>query len=134
MSIAGVHYDVRTKMWELLDEVYYEEEGILVPKGFKTDLASIPRPLWVILASFELSLEAPILHDFLYRAAGKSTPAKRNGVYQDWVFSRCEADRAFRREMGRRWINFPLRFIAYWGVRIFAGSTWRDYLRKNKGQ
>jgi hypothetical protein len=46
-----------------------------VPRGFITDLASIPRWLWPIVAPFELSIAAPVVHDWLYGHGGLIRPA-----------------------------------------------------------
>lgn len=51
------------------DELRVTIDGKLyvVPKNFKTNLASIPRPLWSFLAPQYSAFIAPaILHDFLY--------------------------------------------------------------------
>lgn len=53
----------------------------VIPKDFETDLASIPRLLWPIIAPQYSSFIAPsILHDYLYRCDGKS-----NRLYADDV-------------------------------------------------
>ena len=39
---------------------------ITVRKGFITDLASVPRPMWAIIAPFDLA-RAAIIHDLLYK-------------------------------------------------------------------
>lgn len=48
---------------------YYQETNkeskIIVPKGFKTDLASIPRLLWVAFPKNGKYQKAAILHDYL---------------------------------------------------------------------
>lgn len=49
-------------------KVKIDGEKYIVPKDFKTDLASIPRPLWPIFAPQYSGFVAPaILHDYLYR-------------------------------------------------------------------
>jgi hypothetical protein len=40
---------------------------ISVPKGFKTDLASVPRLLWNLIAPWDVA-RAAIIHDLLYKA------------------------------------------------------------------
>lgn len=46
---------------------YIDGERYVVPKDFETDLASIPRLLWPILAPQYAGFVAPaILHDYLY--------------------------------------------------------------------
>ena len=39
---------------------------ITVRKGFITDLASVPRPMWAIIAPFDIA-RAAIIHDLLYK-------------------------------------------------------------------
>lgn len=40
---------------------------ITVPKGFDTDLASVPRAAWAFIAPFDIA-RAAVIHDCLYRA------------------------------------------------------------------
>lgn len=47
--------------------VYVDNSLIVVPAGYKTDLASIPRVFWNILPPQQANFIAPaILHDYLY--------------------------------------------------------------------
>lgn len=46
--------------------VVQKEESIVVPAGFVTDLASIPRLLWWWSSPQEATMAPAILHDFLY--------------------------------------------------------------------
>jgi len=47
--------------------VTIDDKKYIIPEGFKTDLASIPRPLWSIIAPQYSGFVAPaILHDYLY--------------------------------------------------------------------
>ena len=41
-------------------------ETITVPKGFVTDLASVPRAMWWLIAPFDVA-RAAIIHDLLYK-------------------------------------------------------------------
>ena len=57
-----------------LERAYDHRDGettITVPAGFEFDLSSVPRIFWSLIAPFELSIAAPLLHDFLYRYGGK---------------------------------------------------------------
>lgn len=45
---------------------YPSEDIIKVPKGFITDLASIPRIFWPILSPIDEYAKAAVLHDWLY--------------------------------------------------------------------
>lgn len=40
---------------------------VIVPRGFVTDGASIPRPLWGLLSPFGVLLEGALIHDFGYQ-------------------------------------------------------------------
>ena len=44
----------------------YKFENIMVPKGYKTNGANIPRPLWLLVPPFKPKyLPAVIVHDYL---------------------------------------------------------------------
>ena len=43
------------------------EDRISVKKGFKTDLASVPRLMWNLIAPWDVA-RAAIIHDYLYKA------------------------------------------------------------------
>lgn len=45
---------------------YIHKEVITVPKGFKTDFASVPRFLWAFFPPYGKYTEAAIMHDYLY--------------------------------------------------------------------
>ena len=94
-----------------------DETTILVPAGFELDLASVPRVFWTLIAPFELSIVAPLVHDFLYRHGGK-TDAR--------TYTRAEADALFRRIMTAESVPAWRATLAYVAVRLFGRSAWRD--------
>lgn len=85
--------------WELCEPVryYITDPGgdtIHVPPRFKTDFASVPRPLWWWTAPWGRHGRAAILHDFLYQLGSIIDPTgtmRRPG--------KREADRIFREAM-----------------------------------
>lgn len=101
--------------WELADDWTFEYGGssYRLPKGFRTDGASIPRFLWRVCGTpLEVPrLYAALVHDFLYSGGDASV-------------SRCEADMIFRDiqiALGRpRWKCY----VEYWALRAFGGSHW----------
>ena len=96
---------------------------VRIPTGFVTDLASIPRPLWVLIAPMDLTFAAPILHDYLYQCGGVPPPG---GVYpSDVTFTRREADRLFAQLMKEEKIVFWRRHLAWVAVRLFGWATWK---------
>lgn len=57
-----------TVVWELIQPLSYVTdagETIVVPAGFQTDLASVPRVLWIWLPPDWKYTKAAILHDYL---------------------------------------------------------------------
>jgi hypothetical protein len=105
--------------------------GIKIPKGFQFDLSTIPRFLWSIIAPFELSIIAPLVHDFIYVNKGNLTINESNIVIKSNVedsfnMSRLEADSIFLDHMKLEGIGFIKRWFAYLGVRIFGGIFWKE--------
>jgi len=49
--------------FELAEPLDYKVTRCQVPKGFITDLASVPRLLWSAMPPYGLYLEAAIIHD-----------------------------------------------------------------------
>lgn len=56
--------------WYLVETLLYDIRNtgnrIIVPKGFVTDFASIPRPIWSILPKWAEYGTASVVHDYLY--------------------------------------------------------------------
>ena len=116
------------KGWLLVDAWSTEVEGmtLTVPSGFRFDLASVPRPLWWLIAPFDCSIEAPLAHDALYRfrgqpPAGWLTPAGR--------LRRRDADRWFRLLMAREDVAGWRRVCAWLAVRL---AGWWPWLRSGR--
>jgi hypothetical protein len=106
----------------LVDAPYYDSTAkIEIPAGFKTDLASIPRILWSIIAPFELSLAAPIVHDYLYNHAGLATNTSEGLI----VFTRKEADVLLYKIALREGVKQWRCNCAYYAVRLVAWIVWR---------
>jgi hypothetical protein len=55
------------KTWELVEDFTVETSKgtIIIPKGFKTDLASSPRLAWIFIPPFGRYTLAAIVHDYL---------------------------------------------------------------------
>ena len=94
---------------------------ITVPKGYITDLASVPRVCWAFIAPFDVA-RAAVVHDIMYE--------KINGAYKEGKISnKCErekyrkiADNVFRDGMRAAEPSVPKWkiFSAYWSVRMFG--------------
>lgn len=105
------------EMPELIENLVYElnESRIfVVPKGFKTDFASIPRIFWTIIAPLGKHTLPAVLHDFLY------TEGYKIGI------SRKEADKIFYKAMIDSFVNRFTANIIWACVRLFAKNHYKD--------
>jgi hypothetical protein len=84
---------------------------ITVPKGFVTDLASIPIYFWWFLPPTGRHGHAAILHDWLYWEQGTS---------------REVADRIFDEVMQEMAVSLLLRKAMWSAVRVYAGGYWDE--------
>ncbi len=85
-----------------------------VPRGFKTDLASIPRLLWRLLPPIGKYDKAAVVHDYLYQF---------NGV------TRKEADSILLEAMTVLGVGKWTRRTIYAGVRVGWWVVWNRYRR-----
>lgn len=103
------------RRWQLLAPFEYHvgsfpsKQVITVPAGTVTDLASVPRLLWVIFPPTGRYDKAAIIHDHLYTT--KARP-------------RAEVDRIFLEAMQVLGVGKITRTLMYWAVRCFG---WRWY-------
>lgn len=99
--------------WFVLDKALVWEENNLatiVPKGFDTDLASIPRAFRWLLDQNGKSKKAAVLHDFMYRTGR---------------LSRKAADDLFHRALIAEGVN-PIGRWLYWaGVRLGGWAAYK---------
>ena len=86
------------------------------------DLSSIPRLFWPVIAPFELSITAPLVHDFLYAHGGEPPPGS---VSPPRTYTRRETDRIFRVIMRAEGVAAWRRILGYAAVRLFGRSAWR---------
>jgi hypothetical protein len=117
-SLGGNH-------WRLEEDYKYRDRQttITVPAGFEFDLSSVPRIFWVFMAPFELSIAAPLLHDFLYRSGG-NPPA--GSLMPPRTYTRAEVDALFRVAMGQEGVVVWRRVLAYAAVRAFGWAAWKS--------
>lgn len=101
----------------LLEDLHVSWRGktLVVPAGFKSDGASVPRALWsTVCPNIDpRTLRAAIVHDYIYRNA-----------VPGWT--RLEADELFYDFMVED--GFP-KFkagVAYYGVRWFGGANFKE--------
>jgi hypothetical protein len=102
--------------WRTLSDLCFPLEDkriVLVRKGFKTDLASIPRGLW--------NLYPPTHPD--YRASA----IMHDGLYASELLPRSECDWAFLCALQQQGNNWWTRNVFYSSVRCFGGSVWSGH-------
>lgn len=101
--------------WQLLAEFdfhvggYPSREVVKVPAGTITDLASVPRPLWVIFPPHGEYAKAAIVHDYLYDQA---------------IGSKHWADEVFLEAMIVLGVARWRRVLMYWAVRVFGRGNY----------
>lgn len=102
--------------WTLTTPVHYGQW--LVPAGYVTDFASVPRLVWALVPRFGAYTAATVLHDWLITDA---LPAAR-------ITSRA-VDRLFREAMRELGVSFPRRWLMWAGVRwgAVANSSRRGW-------
>jgi hypothetical protein len=113
------------RQWRL-EAAYEYRDGltaITVPGGFLFDLSSVPRLFWPLIAPFELSIAAPLLHDFLYRHGGNLPDGS---VAPPRTYTRAQVDRMFRTIMEAEAVPTWRRVLAYLAVRAFGRTAWRS--------
>lgn len=106
------------KNWRLSNQLQFEPDGlmpIIVPEGFVTDLASVPRLFWNILPPFGEYTEAAIVHDWLYR---------------NNFFDRETCDKVLLQGMIACEVPPWKITVIYRAVRMFGWKAWNDDKRK----
>jgi hypothetical protein len=99
--------------WILLDDLQYNmgssNVSLIVPTGFVTDYASIPRGFWGIASPQDVYSEPAVVHDYLY-----------------WTQSctRAQADNIFYIAMQEASVNPIRRWFIYHTVRAAGQSSW----------
>lgn len=108
--------------WKLLADFKYfmndknGSEMITVTQGFTTDFASVPRLFWNIFPPWGKYGNAAILHDCLY-------------TRQDRPRKVC--DEIFLDAMWCLGVNYFVRWLLYWAVRLGGKSAWDKHAAEN---
>jgi hypothetical protein len=125
--------DGRCKWGVVKPVAYVPSNGtdrITVPKGFPTDLTSIPRFAWTLLPPDGPWLKAAVIHDFLYRTCGRGVWLNQpNGLTRHCApnvdcYRREEADWILRDAMKDRGVGVVKRNIIWAAVRLGGGGGW----------
>lgn len=136
--------------WLLLKDFEYirpNGERIVVPSGFLTDFASIPRGLWNIFPPTGEYGRAAVIHDYLYKfrqvnCPPTGGPGQSACTDPDCKFckghtrlcNRGEADDILvegAKILGCGWFT---RFSLHTGVRLGGWLPWKHYRKAEKGE
>lgn len=140
---------------ELLEDWFITLHGIevVVPQGFITDGASIPKLLWPLISPFGPLLEGAIIHDFGYQHGYLLTKYNAMQVYsqlsmemyQSLAFSFVSEIPVFVGKR-RQFFDELLRFItvelngatvqasiAVWALKPFGWLVWSNYRKSGPG-
>jgi hypothetical protein len=105
--------EVDDDYWELVESTVYKgnTDMFLVPAGYQTDFASVPRAFQWLLPKYGRYTKSAILHDFL-------CDASKTGK-----FDRDDADGIFRRTMRELGVSFLRRWIMWAAVSAATRSV-----------
>ena len=98
---------------------------IVVPEGFVTDYASIPKIFWSFLPSWGPYGPAAVVHDYLYRRRDTITVPDPDTPAQKIKNSRKIADKIFKVAMKHCGVGWIKRNIIYWAVRLCGWKAWK---------
>ena len=107
--------------WQLNAPLEYQSDLIgliVVPAGFVTDFATVPRiPVVFDLVGDRGNL-ATTIHDYLYTTG--------NDAIHQRVRDRALADAVLREALRTQGVPHPLAYIMWAGVRVFGESYWNS--------
>lgn len=107
------------KNFEVMKPFAYEHDNdlIIVPNGYITDFASIPKLFWRVVGHpVGKHGKAAVIHDYLYSSH---------------LYSKKESDRIFYDAMRISGVSWWKRSIMYNTVRWFGKKAWKNAYRKN---
>ncbi len=97
------------------NRINFGGKSFLIPKGFESDGASVPRFFWRIVCPpvDPHAVRASVAHDYIYRA-------------QPPGWTRREADKMFWCFLIEDGLPPWRTKLAYWGVRLFGRIAWEE--------
>ena len=116
--LIEVHHssDENGNVFTLMETIEIEWNGrsVTVPKGFRSDGASVPRFFWRVVfpPGDHRAMRAAFAHDYIYR------------IHPDG-WTKAAADLMFYGLLIRGGIPEIRAWLAYLGVRLFGSLAWR---------
>ena len=115
--------------WELSRQIKVSlssGDSVVIPKGFETDLSSIPEFWWGVQKPFGDFLLAPLVHDWMYR---NKYNEEELGTYKARLFADKEMLIISKLTNSDKWHNKLDNIVRYWGVRIFGWFTYKKGMK-----
>lgn len=115
-TIVLVKYLVGTyKQWMVYEDC--QAGDLLIPEGFVTDFASVPRWLWSIIPPYGIAANASVLHDYRYIFC-------ELGQELGSHHARIRADKLFLGDLLQDGIPKWQAWAMYRAVRLFGKGHW----------
>ena len=95
----------------------FDGRVVVVPAGFVTDFASVPKAVWNVLPKWEKCGPGAVVHDYLYWQQEQP---------------REKADKYFLEAMSDNKVGWIKRKTIYGAVWLFGGLSWRANTRDKK--
>ena len=107
-------YEGGRSLWQLVNPLAFESDvvkaSVVVPEGFQTDFASVPRLPLVYLLMADIGQPAAVVHDYLYRT----------GPYPRHV-----CDLVFHEALTAIGVSFWRRKLMYVAVRVGGAFSYK---------
>ncbi|WP_312244403.1 DUF1353 domain-containing protein [Stutzerimonas nitrititolerans] len=104
-----------SELWKVVTPLQYRTAGkrlVIVPVGYRTDLASVPRLAWRIVPRDHVQARRPaVVHDFIY-------------THLTHRFTKREADKIFHAALLEEGMSKPLAWLMHAAVRIGGRGNW----------
>lgn len=134
------------RFWEVLEPFEYRlgapdgVERVVIPAGFLTDFASIPRALWPALPPTGKYGKAAVVHDWLYqRREIRQSPSYESPAGHivlkpvvTRLVNRGQADAIFNEAMAVLEVRRTQRWTIFSGVRVGGWVAWNNYRRTER--
>ncbi len=112
---------VGPQSWLLIDDLEFASDAldrvVIAPRGFQTDLASIPRFLWAVFPKVDKWDAASVIHDAGYAGALTNTDGDRI------TLTKYQCDRLFLEGCRVLQVNGFIAWLMYGMVRLFGDKA-----------
>lgn len=127
--MRGENWEYRRLLADYTYRMSPDARRIIVPAGFSTDYASIPRIFRPWIPTWGRYGPAAIVHDYLYDRGGQIKIPDPKASTQSVRNTRKRADKIFLIAMQQLNVGWIKRHVMYRAVRLFGSSA---YESKNK--